>query len=294
MASPKSREPYSTAGQMAGTGRVQDRPTLKKGRRLRVLSADDFRVAIRLLVYLAGGRAAFRKSTGIDKATISRWLSGSEVASVSKATHAKLRRAISEYDTRYDTPFQFSPKLLRELRDRHLLPPDFEMAHPHWVMERYLRLAILPEEGQHRLGAFSAWVDTALCAAMGERKRYYVLTPDEIAARARAFAILKARVPLAVRQRVERIGGEQISDERTRVDRIALAWWRILGPLLEAKDSGGVERRAIDVSDRELQTFVKHGVEREVWLFQNPEERVMQSLASERPRPPRRSHSRST
>src|SRR2546430_16840820 len=60
-----------------------------------------------------------------------------------------------------------------------------------------------------------------------------------------------------------------------------LAYVRILAPLLDATDSGLIERRWQELTDRELRRFVEAGMERErIMLDRSPDLQRAQEMAS--------------
>jgi hypothetical protein len=68
--------------------------------------------------------------------------------------------------------------------------------------------------------------------------------------------------------RVECEAFDQFLERRKHSDRrVQLAYYRIVAPLLDARESGFVERRIDDLSDKELRAFLKAGIQREKILL---------------------------
>lgn len=57
------------------------------------------------------------------------------------------------------------------------------------------------------------------------------------------------------------------SDRRFLTDRLALALFRTLEPLLDSHASGGIERHHSELDDQELRKFVRAGFDREMILL---------------------------
>lgn len=221
--------------------------------RREIIETDDLP---RLLRRFGITRAAMEKA-GIDSTAVSRLQSGENVETVSETTRQRLLSAAST-----DQRDAFTNAL-----DQCLMSPVVRSLLEHAGQWRRVR-AGLPTKSRPPVPTFAgpnnrlAFVDLDAEALQRERLN------DFVAAHRRVAAVLPNH-SLAL-----------VGDNR-----VVLAWWRILEPLLDWQESGFTERHWSELSDDEFQRFVEAGLERESILSSRDDDlsRVRGAITMRRP-----------
>lgn len=129
---------------------------------------------------------------------------------------------------------------------------------------------ILPKDAQYAFVAYKLWIHGWLNRVREEKGAGQAVTVGVPGLVWRGFAV-EWNVLL---DRVRRVTPDVLNDlnalandRRYMTDRLALALFRTLEPLLDAHSSGGIERHHSELDDQELRRFVRAGFEREMILL---------------------------
>lgn len=129
---------------------------------------------------------------------------------------------------------------------------------------------ILPKDGQFAFVAYKLWIRSWFNRMREEKGAGEAVT---VGVPGLVWRGLEHERNVLL-DRVRRVAPEVLNDlyalandRRFLVDRLALALFRTLEPLLDAHSSGGVERHHSELDDQELRKFVKAGFDREMILL---------------------------
>jgi hypothetical protein len=253
-----------------------DRRTEPRGHRLKVLDVDRFRAIVRGVVDFAGGQVAVAKLGGISQSTLSKWLAEGELVSVAERAYNGLRKALWKACEKH----RDSPDMRQVLNDVSLWPdpsrwPPGVLFQPTWrdvafLLGQRLERAVFSDRARLREMAYGLWcADSVRLAKEKQRTAGIRYKPGAVGKREAELRRLISRIENA---HVELATKLQNNADRCQLnaERVELAWWRILGPLLETAESGGIERGWQDLDASELRKFVRRGVDREIALFRDP------------------------